>query len=497
MPIANTLEIPPAGAKPWYLFWLEIALMYIVTRSIVSVLWSASLTIVPLFLTTGATCGELLVTVCCSQSHPALCSHPSIRVISRLPLHSTAAMDSTGNSSTDSQPGPSTDNRPGPSTDNRPGPSTDSRPGPSTDNRPGPSTDSRPAPSADSRPGPSTDSRPGPSWRMDISSPINLPGPSTSSAAQGSPPPTGASSNPSGDASPPSATLEETLQTALLESSSSTPSFTLSIPPAGESPPSSRSHLTVFTFHAAIREHRSVDHIENIRHRLTASPDIQYTMNDALKFAIMYGHSAYSKYLLSHHLEAALLPAVCCPLLLLSVRLDRPVITEQLCYYSRQSKHCKNYINSRGCSAMEFQRTALHVAAEMSSVTVLRILLKYGADISLKDEFNMTPLERLLQRLPAAHLTFNSVRCAWELMQCYPVLQPQIFAAWQKLVRRQPGWQARLDRECRSLCPGPFTLQQSCRCAIRRQLGHAGLPQQVQDLGLPQPLQAFLTMESW
>ncbi len=255
------------------------------------------------------------------------------------------------------------------------------------------------------------------------------------------------------------------------------------------------SPLTVFSFHAAVRQHMSVDHIEEIRKQLNTR-ETPIILPDALKFAIMYNHNTYSEFLLKYHLDEALVPSVCCPLLLLSVRLDRPHITEQLCYYSRSNIKYPQYINARGCSSMECKRTALHIAADMSSITIIRILIRYGANTKVKDKYNRTSLDQILHKLPSSHLSFNTVRCAWELLRCEYALQPLAYEGWMRLVKREKTWWARLQSEWQTLTPGPFTLMQQCRHCIRNKIGYPKLPQEIRNLGLPHTLQMYLLMEN-
>ena len=152
------------------------------------------------------------------------------------------------------------------------------------------------------------------------------------------------------------------------------------------------------------------------------------------------------------------------------------------------------FSSSRGCASMESRRTALHVAAEMSSVTIASTLLRYGADPVARDQFGMTPLDRVLHALPGPHINFNTVRLARELIRCLSVLDVRTQQAWVNLYSRNPSWAARLNSDCLDLKPGPFSLMQIARTGIRKTIGYPRLPDGVNQLPVPPIMQKFLNL---
>lgn len=132
-----------------------------------------------------------------------------------------------------------------------------------------------------------------------------------------------------------------------------TPSFSItpspmdtSEGPNGEDGRSGQS-VSPFCFVEAIRQTRPISAIEAVRKELGSRPGAEgaYTLADALKYAVLYGHVEYSSWLLTKHAAAALDAPVCCPLLLTAVRLDRADMVEQLCRLSRQVKTLVPYID--------------------------------------------------------------------------------------------------------------------------------------------------------
>ena len=251
---------------------------------------------------------------------------------------------------------------------------------------------------------------------------------------------------------------------------------------------------SVFAFINAVQQKHSVEETERAR---LLSPkngmSSKFSHSDALRLAVMYGHYAYGDFLLKHHLVESLSPTVCCPLLITAVRLDRPQITELLCRYSRRAGFC--YVNSKGCKAMECRRTALHIAAEMSSVTNVRILLQYGANPSMTDTFRQTPLDRILQRSPPSHLSFNTLQCVILLLRCKRDIDMQTIRAWNQLLDRNSSWRQRIGSEICDLKPGPFSLAHQCRLSVRKHIGYPRLPEALHQLGLPKPIVKYLDLE--
>ena len=110
---------------------------------------------------------------------------------------------------------------------------------------------------------------------------------------------------------------------------------------------SPESRISPFCFVESIRQLQPIPAIELVRKRLGSRPGAEgaYTRADALKYAVLYGHSKYSAWLLREHAPEALAAPVCCPLLLTAVRLDRADVVEQLCRLSRQVKRAVPYVD--------------------------------------------------------------------------------------------------------------------------------------------------------
>ena len=257
--------------------------------------------------------------------------------------------------------------------------------------------------------------------------------------------------------------------------------------------------VSVFSFLNAVRTHRPVCDIEECRRSLQAEDGGNtYSHSDALKYAIMYGHAEYSDYLLSTFLDDSLSQSVCCPLLLLAVRLDMPLIVEQLCKYSLQKAEHRNYINKAGCSAMECGRTALHVSAETGNLVCTRLLLKYGADFSCTDDYGHTPVRRILYRLLPPHINSKTVFCLIELFKCQGSITGDDLSSFNKILAGcivNAKEQKQMDLQWLYTAPGPFSLKQICRCVIRRSMMYPQLSSKLQNCGLPQSLVRYLLLE--
>lgn len=258
-----------------------------------------------------------------------------------------------------------------------------------------------------------------------------------------------------------------------------------------------RSPISVFSFLDAVRSHDNIDEVERCRKGPEKEKGDSYNYADALKYAIMYGHITYSKHLLQNHLEESLSQSICCPLILLAVRLDRPELVEQLCSYSRHKKESNFYIDKPGCSAMECGRTALHIAAETGNLAITQTLLRYGANNQAKDDFGNTPLGRIfiIFRLRSPHVNFKTVLCVHELLKCETKLSSDEVSVLQRLLDNNDTWKDKLAPQWHNPCSGPFSLRQICRCTIRHAMRYPHLPDRLTELGLPLTLQRFLAFE--
>ena len=211
----------------------------------------------------------------------------------------------------------------------------------------------------------------------------------------------------------------------------------------------------------------------------------------------MYGHIKYSEYLLINHLEESLSQSICCPLILLAVRLDRPEVVEQLCKYSRHKKEHLFYIDRPGCSAMECGRTALHISSETGNLAITQILLRYGANTRAKDDFGHTPLDRtfIIFRLRSPHVNFKTVLCVHQLLKCEWSINHEEVTVLRKLLENNDTWKEKVSPQWVNPCPGPFNLKQLCRYTVRQTMKYPHLPERLAELGVPTSLERYLALE--
>ena len=270
------------------------------------------------------------------------------------------------------------------------------------------------------------------------------------------------------------------------------PDFLENMPP----PPSKPSDTwdlsggNVFSFLEAVRSHKDPKSIENLREDMATNCNIRYSCADALRFSIMYSHITYAEHLLENNVTEALSDSICCPLLLLAVRLNTPECVEALCNYSRTNKPHNQYIDIRGCSTMECRRSALHTAAETGNIECIKTLLKYGADVTVTDDSGCTPLARILFKLQKVHLNEKVIRCAFELLKCETKLQFSYGKALNYILA-ETSHNVLTDR-----VPGvgPFSLLHLSRCSVRKQIGYPRLPEAINELGLPKTLHNYLRL---
>ncbi len=286
-------------------------------------------------------------------------------------------------------------------------------------------------------------------------------------------------------------------------------------------------YMSVFHFLDAVRGHQSVEEIERKRkgerdatdtaETEVGSDDVirppvnvagrgggptlaysyTYSLADALRYAIMYGHVIYVRFLLQRHLEESLRDTVCCPLLLLAVRLGHQDIVEALCFHCRRKKHPGSYVDKRGCSGMECGRTSLHVAAATSNAAAIRTLLQYGADAQATDDLGQTALGRLLYRLQPPHISPRTVTCARLLLECETRLSAVTVAAIHRLAAASDTpLSPSLLCYVRELSPGPFALLQIARVVVRRTLGFPRLPDAIDSLNLPTSIRDLLSLRN-
>ncbi|XP_071105004.1 ankyrin repeat domain-containing protein 9-like [Haliotis cracherodii] len=244
----------------------------------------------------------------------------------------------------------------------------------------------------------------------------------------------------------------------------------------------------MFRFISAIRNGSAVEEIERWRVKsdtdmLDGGGDILYPPLEALRFAVMYSHLDYARHILRTFGEEVLRVSLCCPLLLLSVRLNDEAMLKLLCEESRLigGKVNINYVNSRGCDLMENGKTALHTAAELGYVNCTKVLLQHGANPTLKDSTRMTPLEKSCRKYRA---TLNNLRCCVELLKCEKQVQNELLPLLITLHDR-----VHVDGVC-DVCKfvptsvQPSSLEHLSKCSIRMTLG-IHLPQIVKTLPLP------------
>ena len=258
-------------------------------------------------------------------------------------------------------------------------------------------------------------------------------------------------------------------------------------------------YISAFSFLDAVREHRPVAEVEHHR-KGPKSSSCSFSYSDALKYSVMYSHMDYCQYLLERHLEQSLTQSVCCPLLLLAVRLDQPQTVRLLCEYSGRKQQHRLYINKRGCSAMECGRTALHIATATGNITITKVLLQYGADARARDDLGHTPLHHLLYRLQQPHITINTLECALELLKCQGTVSHQELGALTNLAdtavatndNRLYDVSHKAQLIFKGLTAGPISLRHLSRVVIREAVGYPRLPHRLTELDLPKTVEKYL-----
>ncbi|XP_067655512.1 ankyrin repeat domain-containing protein 9-like [Haliotis asinina] len=249
---------------------------------------------------------------------------------------------------------------------------------------------------------------------------------------------------------------------------------------------------------SAIRNGSSVEEIE--RYRLRSDPvttdrggDILYPPLEALRFAVMYSHLDYARYIMRTFGEEVMRVSLCCPLLLLTVRLNDEAMLKLLCEESRLigAKANINYVNARGCELMENGKTALHTAAELGYVNCTKILLQHGANPNLRDSTLMTPLEKSCRKYRA---TLNNLRCCVELLKCERQVQHKLLPFLVTLHDR-----VHVDGLC-DVCEHvpssvePSSLEHLSKCSIRMAMG-IHLPHVVKKLPVPLTVRKSISLQ--
>ncbi|ESO97483.1 hypothetical protein LOTGIDRAFT_231635 [Lottia gigantea] len=267
--------------------------------------------------------------------------------------------------------------------------------------------------------------------------------------------------------------------------------------------------MVMFKFLNAVRSHLSVKEIEHYRlgvmvndseslenfTEFAEEDEILYPPLEALRFAIMYSHLEYARFLLQSYGGAVLQKNLCCPLLLLAVRLNDEPMVILICQYSAKvsEKTGINYLNSQGCELMESGKTALHTAAELGFVGCTRILLQYGADSSFKDCEGLTPLNRALQKFKPS---YNVFLCVLELIKCERQLSTDVLQKVQSLhdIHHAKYKCDQCHRIPTGQCPTP--LIRLCRNSLLEHLGpRLSLSFPKLCLLLPSPVLRYINLE--
>ena len=169
----------------------------------------------------------------------------------------------------------------------------------------------------------------------------------------------------------------------------------------------------IFDFLTAVRECKPVEDLERLRTTIGyewENDSDMHSLLEAMRYALLYEHSAYVTYIMDNYADKLIHADICCPFLLLAVRLNRQEIVEMICNYCGETaKHSDvDYINAKGCVSMGMGKTALHTACELGLYACLRILLQNGANQMCIDSNGMTPLECVL----------NAEFCSYEMFEC-------------------------------------------------------------------------------
>ncbi|KAK6191665.1 hypothetical protein SNE40_003293 [Patella caerulea] len=238
--------------------------------------------------------------------------------------------------------------------------------------------------------------------------------------------------------------------------------------------------MAMFKFLSAVRSHLPVEEIELFRigavscdeeyMDITEAEDTLYPPLEALRFAIMYSHLEYARFLLQNYGAAVLQKNLCCPLLLLAVRLNDEPMVILICQYSASitEKTRINYLDSRGCELMENGKTALHAAAELGLLGCTRILLQHGADHTQKDCDGLTPLHRALQKFKAS---YNVFLCIMELLKCERQIHGDVIPKIQALHEIHHAKHNCIQCGNVPSSPQPTSLLKLSRCSILNLLG--------------------------
>lgn len=227
------------------------------------------------------------------------------------------------------------------------------------------------------------------------------------------------------------------------------------------------------------------------------NPPMSYS--SALRNAVIHNRVKSCQLLLEGHLEASLPPSVCCPLLLMAVRTSNLRIAQLLCHHGGRWKSHRKYIDIPGCAAMECSRTALHLAVSLGNVAMTRLLIHFGADAHVRDDFGYTPFHHLIFTLQPHQVTLRNFACAFELLKCEMSISAEELNALHEMYMSSIS---SMDNRLVDLTlvpdftldlrPGPFQLQHLCRVKIRETIGYPRLPQAYDDLPLPDVMKLYL-----
>ncbi|KAL4624276.1 ankyrin repeat domain-containing protein 9-like [Arapaima gigas] len=258
------------------------------------------------------------------------------------------------------------------------------------------------------------------------------------------------------------------------------------------------SRFLSFIYYQAIRDLRPVWRLEDMRTMETFYWDRQqrrrtYSPAEALLYAVVHDHRAYTQYLLGRYLEEAL--PVCSdaaqvPHLAVAVRYGRKEILEMLLGAVQKVPALRSCLRSGGRFSLEDGRTPLHLACELLHLDTMALLLGSGASPLAQDRDGTAPLDLLLRKLRDAHAKgggANNRLCLYNLLLFSPRVPPHT----RRALEEDPAtWTVVLGRATFDFLVGrtPASLLFIAMQRVLQLLPGDGLQQSLQTLSIPSSL---------